>query len=108
MTILISNRLGDIVMDRKLGLSAALAALVLAAGIESVAALETACAGVYADQQRIEATVSVADLRSELELLRATDPNSPLICLLLSRIIALADIPMDLQSIATQRVLAPY
>ena len=50
----------------------------------------------------------MADLKSELELLRATDPNSPLICLLLSRIIALADIPKDLQSMATQRVLAPY
>lgn len=94
-------------MDRKTGLAAALAAIVLAAGIESASAIEVVTA-FEPERQRIETSTSIADLQLELDQLRAADPNHPLIAFLMGRIIALSQPDALRVASLSFDLMAPY
>jgi len=71
-------------MEKKQGVSAALAAIILAAGINASTAGETCCA-LDRQVQAISSLNSVEAMERELAGLRATDPASPLISVLISQ-----------------------
>ncbi|WP_143145589.1 hypothetical protein [Devosia enhydra] len=95
-------------MDRKHKLSAALAALMMAAGIDAASAIESPADAIAAAQQRIESTASIVDLQTELEMLRATDPDSPILAMLMSRIVELSQPPSRREDRLAFDVNAPY
>jgi len=71
-------------MNSRSGLVAALATLTLAAGIESASALDESA-------ERIEQlqSYSVTQLYLELDAVRSVDPDSPLVGVITSRLVAL-------------------
>lgn len=93
-------------METKNSVSVALAALVLAAGINTSAAGQNCCA--LDDQARaISSLTSVEKLENELAGLRMTNPASPLIPVVISRMVQTAQLTPPSNAANTQSE-APY
>lgn len=78
-------------MDGKIGLAAALAALSLAAGIETAGAVEYVVDGDVG-LARIEAVTSADALRDELHTLLAINPTDPMVGTITRKIILLGQV----------------
>jgi hypothetical protein len=78
-------------MEGRIGLAAALAAITLAAGIESASAVEYV-AETESNLARIESATSADELRVELDALRMTDPSGPMVGTITRHIIRLAQV----------------
>lgn len=91
-------------MDRKSGLVAAVAALLLAAGTATSAAQDVP-APDPALVQRVAAATSYVDLNKQLAVLAATDPTNPLITVMRARLMVLLDAEIKRISAITSPVL---
>lgn len=94
----------DCGMDSRTGLAAALAAIALAAGIESAGAVE-----YVTDNEtglaRIEASTSADELRDQLHALLSTNPADPMVGTLTRHIIRLAQVTTVVErNIATDAI----
>lgn len=92
-------------MDNKSGLAAALAALMLAAGMDSAAAVGRLPAP---DLGRIESSASIPSLRTELDALRSADPENPAIGMIIRRIVVLSNATSTVVGVNNQDVSGPY
>lgn len=93
-------------MEKKHGVSAALAAIILAAGISASTAEENCCA-LDRQVQAISSLTSVEAMEHELAGLRATDPASPLVSVMISRMMQTSQIAPQ-SSPASSSADTPY
>jgi hypothetical protein len=96
-------------MESRIGLAAALAAITLAAGIESASAVEYV-AETESNLARIESATSADELRVELDALRITDPSGPMVGTITRHIIRLAQVRTNVatDAMSDDASLGPY
>ncbi len=93
-------------MEKKIGVSAALAALIFAAGINTSAASQECCS--LDDQARSIASLNSPEkLERELAGLRSNDPASPLIPVLITRMVQTAQLT-PASNLSDSQVSGPY